>query len=336
MTKANLSLIRKEHIFEDCRPFLSCHASTLVELNNRDILVAWFGGTAEKNPDTAIWYSRYKDGNWSYPEVLADEEGIALWNPVFFNTLDGRFVLYYKVGVNERKWYTKFIISEDNGLSWTDPEELVPGDVGGRGPVKNKPIVLHDGTWLAPASDESSYWNSFVDISEDKGKTWMASPYVELDYSKFNGEGVIQPTLWESEPNVVHMLLRSSNGWIYRSDSSDGGRTWCPIYKTSLPNNNSGFDVVKLEDGTLVLIYNPINKNWGPRNIIVVSVSKDNGLTWPYTCTLEDNEDIKAEYSYPSIIANGNEVAMTYTWKRERIAFVKCSLDEIIQARDNE
>lgn len=41
---------RKEYIFGDDRPFLSCHASTLVELDNGDTLAAWFGGTAEKNP----------------------------------------------------------------------------------------------------------------------------------------------------------------------------------------------------------------------------------------------------------------------------------------------
>jgi hypothetical protein len=58
----------------------------------------------------------------------------------------GNDVLYYKVGENDNEWYTKYVVSYDKGESWTTPEELVPGDIGGRGPVKNKPIVLHDGT----------------------------------------------------------------------------------------------------------------------------------------------------------------------------------------------
>ncbi|NLY97143.1 MAG: neuraminidase (sialidase), partial [Clostridiaceae bacterium] len=95
---------RKEYIFGDDRPFLSCHASTLVELDNGDTLAAWFGGTAEKKPDTAIWYARRKDGNWSFPQVLADEEGIAHWNPVLFKAPDGRIILYYKVGENDSLW----------------------------------------------------------------------------------------------------------------------------------------------------------------------------------------------------------------------------------------
>src|SRR3546814_13002149 len=60
------------------------------------------------------------------------------------------------------------------------------------------------------------------------------------------GEGVIQPALWESAPGKVHMLLRSSAGVICRSDSEDYGKTWSPVYKTDLPNPNSGIDATKL------------------------------------------------------------------------------------------
>jgi predicted neuraminidase len=318
---------RKEYIFGDDRPFLSCHASTLVELDNGDTLAAWFGGTAEKKPDTAIWYARRKDGNWSFPQVLADEEGIAHWNPVLFKAPDGRIILYYKVGENDSLWHTKYRVSRDNGIRWSEPKELVPGDIGGRGPVKNKPIVLHNGVWLAPASNEIGDWNAFTDISADDGYTWEKSPFVPINRQKFRGKGVIQPTLWESEPGKVHMLLRSTCGRICRSDSTDGGRTWGEVYETSLPNNNSGIDAVKLDDGTVALVYNPVSEDWGPRTPLVVSLSRDNGATWPVTCILEDEE---GEYSYPSIVAKGKEISITYTWKRERIAYVRCTIEDIL------
>ena len=58
------------------------------------------------------------------------------------------------------------ITSEDMGYSWSKPRELVIGDIGGRGPVKNKIITLENGTWLAPASIETdTVWDAFVDIS---------------------------------------------------------------------------------------------------------------------------------------------------------------------------
>ena len=42
-----------EFIF-DSAPFPSCHASTVVELANGDLMSAWFGGTGEGKPDVAI------------------------------------------------------------------------------------------------------------------------------------------------------------------------------------------------------------------------------------------------------------------------------------------
>ena len=46
------------------------------------------------------------------------------------------------------------------------------------------------------------------------------------------------------QPGHVHAMMRSTRGKIYRSDSTDYGRSWCPAYATTLPNNNSGIDVV--------------------------------------------------------------------------------------------
>ena len=81
---------------------------------------------------------------------------------------------------------------------------------------------------------------------------------IPVSEQSFYGRGVIQPTLWESIPDQVHMLLRSTEGMIYRSDSKDGGDTWTEAYATELPNNNSGIDMIRSEDGKLFLVYNPV------------------------------------------------------------------------------
>jgi predicted neuraminidase len=327
--------VAKELIVGGQKPFASCHASHLALLPGGDILAVWFAGSREGADDVAIWGARKHNGAWSAPFCLADEEGLPHWNPVLFTKENGEIWLFYKVGSLIKEWYTKLKISRDNGLTWTEPVELVPGDRGGRGPVRNKVIVLTDGTWLAPASTEDGIWQAFVDISEDQGKSWIKSGDIRiqgLDYGSiqgvqsdipvsdqsFNGRGVIQPTLWESEPGKVHMLLRSTEGRIYRSDSADGGRSWCNAYPTSLPNNNSGIDVAKLENGTLVLVYNPVGMNWGPRTPLVLSASQDNGHTWGNEFVLEDEE---GEFSYPAVISDGKDLFVTYTWKRENIAF---------------
>ncbi len=327
---------KKEMIFEPDKYFQSCHASTVTILENGDIMAAWFAGSAEGADDVAIWGSRRQNGIWSIPQKLADDIGQPNWNPVLYTSDNGNVLLFYKVGRNISEWYTNLIISEDNGDTWSEPAELVKGDTsGGRGPVRCKVIQLSNGNILAPTSTEKGAWKCMSDIYDKTTNTWTKSSEVmieDLDYENiqsvksniavseqsFKGRGIIQPTLWESEPNVVHMMTRSSEGKIYRSDSYDGGKTWDKAYATSLPNNNSGIDVTRLDDGTLVLVYNPVGINWGPRTPIKLSVSHDNGITWGESITLDEGE---GEYSYPAIITKNKELFITYTFDRKSIAF---------------
>ena len=308
-----------EHIFGDARPFQQCHASSLVQVSDDTFLAVWFGGTREGHQDVAIWGAERHRGNWSAPHELSKVSDSPHWNPVLFKAPSGRVHLFFKVGDSPREWQTWTMSSSDGGDTWTEPRELVVGEPLSRGPVKNKPIVLSDGTWLAPASIErKDRWDVFVDRSEDRGLTWESTDLIPLDHSDFEGKGVIQPTLWESKPGHVHMLMRSTCGYVCRSDSTDYGRTWSPINKTDLPNNNSGLDVAKLEDGTLVLVYNPVSGDWAARTPLSIAVSFDNGGTWTHYLDIETGP---GEYSYPSVIPTSEGVAITYTWERERIAF---------------
>ena len=308
---------RVDYVFGDDRPFAECHASTLVEAANGDFLCSWFGGTKEGNPDVGIWLSRLSGGRWSAPTQVAKISQTAHWNPVLFRDPAHGMFLFFKVGPEVAPWQTYWMRSDHDGATWSPPVELVPGDIGGRGPVKNKPIILSDGAWLAPASTElNKEWKPFADRSEDGGATWTRSDSFGHDPAIIKGGGAIQPTFWESQPGHVHALMRTTGGVIARADSTDGGRTWTAMSATSLPNNNSGFDAVRLADGRVFLIYNPIGEDWGPRTPIDLAVSTDNGLTWR---TLAHLETAEGEYSYPGIVAAGDGVALCYTWKRERI-----------------
>lgn len=319
------AIAKKEFLFEDERPFASCHASTLDVLPDGTVVAAWFGGSREGAPDVAIWFARRTDRGWSEPVKVADEEGVPHWNPVLYLRPDGRLLLFYKAGARIAEWFTRVIASDDGGLSWSAPRELVPGDIGGRGPVKNKPIRLKDGTLLAPASLEPA-WDCFFDLSKDLGESWTRSETVPLDHGKLKLKGIIQPTLWESADGSVHMLARSTEGAMYRSDSRDGGLTWSEAYPTDMPNNNSGFDLARLPDGTLAMAYNPTRppegnpKGKGPRSPLVLGISQDDGETWTEELTLDSGI---GQYSYPAVVAHGDAVYVSYTWRRERIAFCK-------------
>ncbi len=341
-------VIQHQHIFRPEAQFKSCHASTIAFLPDGTIGIAWFGGEYEKAADVAIWFSKSDGrGGWSTPVCIADCEGIPCWNPVLFVDND-RVILFYKVGNEIPRWQTMVKESLDSGATWSEERELVPGDFGGRGPVKNKCIRLHDGTILAPSSTEEGAWDCFTDRSEDGGLTWTRSANVPIELDIPGGNktelrrGIIQPTLWEdmvcdsgtmgeqggeaaNRTPMVHMLMRSSEGCIFRSDSVDGGRSWSAAQRTTLPNNNCGIDLVQMENGRLVLVYNPVSGNWAARTPIVFSISDDNGETWSEPNILDhapsDRNEERAEFSYPAIVTKGRDVFISYTWKRQTVAF---------------
>lgn len=312
----------KEFVISANAPTPSCHASTLVKADNGEICVAWFGGEHEGSTDVDIWLSRRgKGGVWSQPQRISAADSLPHWNPVLEKKPGGTLCLYFKVGLKIADWKTYFVLSEDNGKTWSTPLELVEGDTsGGRGPVKNKTLRLTDGRLLAPASSEQNKdWKVFADISDDGGKTWHRSDFVERPVRYKKTVAMIQPTLWE-DGNGVHMLVRTNSGFIYRSDSVDRGESWCKAYRTELFNNNSGIDVAKIADGSLWLVSNPVRKNWGERSPLTVACSRDAGKSFDMGFVLESQT---GEYSYPSITADSNELLISYTWNRKKIVFVR-------------
>lgn len=344
-------ILHKEFVLEKL-PTSFCHASTIIKLKSGGLLCCWFGGTHEGEADVAIYAAKkeYDDssaknqGAWSKPVKLADGAE-ANWNPVLFYGKDNTLMLFYKHGQKIAQWQTLVIASQDDGESWSEPQELVAADTGGgRGPVRNKPIRLASGRIVAGASTEQGIWQAFADLSDDDGKSWRKSTVIgiaKLSYQvgektaqsniavsqqSFYGRGVIQPSLWQSADGSVHMLLRSSEGFIYRSDSKDEGETWCSAYPLTLPNNNSGLDLVRTDNGRLFLVCNPVAANWGQRSPLSLFVSNDDGLSWQ---KLLDLETEAAEFSYPAIIADGKEIYLTYTWKRQNIACVHFSIKDL-------
>ncbi|MGI5923695.1 MAG: sialidase family protein [Lentisphaeria bacterium] len=326
------------------------HASTLLALPDGGVLAAWFAGSREGANDVRIQWSRFEPATarWSPPEEISSGAHLPHWNPVLGRMPSGRVVLFFKVGATIADWRTYVCEYDQSKQSWSRPAELIAGDdSGGRGPVKNKPIILSNGWVLAPGSTECDSWRPFVDISRDDGHSWqkvaVELPTAVVDY-KYTALGLIQPALWESAPGKVHMLLRSNAGRVYRSDSEDFGLSWSLPTATAQPNNNSGLDLLRLADGRLLLAANRDGRNWGRRDELYLYLSNDNGLSWPETqsLTLSDGEASKSEYpytpgdgeaptseySYPAIIGlSDGTVALSYTWRRQCIRFQQWRID---------
>ena len=306
------------------------HASTVVELPNGELLCAWFGGADEGNPETNIWMSRWSDGVWGAASMVATAEA-ACFNPVLFVDPNGVLWLYYKAGPDVPSWTGLSQSSTDGGATWVEPTFL-PG--GLYGPIKNKPITLSDGM-IACGSSVECYetWTCWVYLLDPKSSKWSIHGPLSVPEEKF---GVIQPTLWEVKPDHLRAFMRATAqiGRIVVADSFDGGRSWSDAASTSLPNNNSGIDAVKLSDGRTVLAYNHRLRNdpQDGRDQLHLAVSTDDGDTWGDPVLVEGDG---LEFSYPAVIEGADDtVHLTYTWNRvgiKHVAYTVADVDRIAQ-----
>jgi predicted neuraminidase len=324
-------IVRSEFIFKQA-PFPSAHASTIVETGNT-ILAAWFGGTAEGNPDVGIWLSRYDCTYWSAPVEAAngvqpDGKRYPCWNPVLFQPSGGPLLLFYKVGPNPREWRGRVQTSTDYGHSWS---AAVPLPEGFLGPIRAKPVELPDGTLIAGSSTEHAGWVVHMErfhgpvtdaVNSEMGR-WKTESLSSAGAWQKTGPlndpeefGAIQPAILVHTAERLQILCRSRQGVITEAWSEDGGHTWGKMSATPLPNPNSGIDVTKLVDGRFLLAYNPTSKG---RDKLALAVSRD-GIMWRNVAVLENSP---GEYSYPAQIqSDDGMVHITYTWKRQRIKHV--------------
>ena len=98
-------------LFPPGSAFAQCHASTVVERPDGRLLVALFGGTRERDPDTAIWMVTGDGDRWEPPRSAFKLNDQPHWNPV----TKGRTPL-------------RLSLSHDNGLTWTRHRELATGE----------------------------------------------------------------------------------------------------------------------------------------------------------------------------------------------------------------
>lgn len=313
-------IVISEPIFTQA-PFPQCHASTLAETPS-GLVAAWFGGTKEGHPDVGIWLSRHRAGAWSPPVEVAngaetEDPRVNCLNPVLFQVPAGPLLLFYKTG----QWWAYVKRSTDDGLTWSKPKRLYNGLFG---PVKNKPVLLSDGSILSPTSTEYRGWDGRMwrvqfERSVDQGDSWQVigpvNDGIEID--------AIQPSILVHPNHRLQAMGRTAQGRIFDIWSEDEGRTWGKMTLTDLPNPNSGTDALTLKDGRHLLVYNhsgqrPEGKN-GPRSPLNVALSQD-GKTWSSVLVLENQP---GEFSYPAIIqAADGRVHITYTWKRQHIRHV--------------
>ncbi len=308
------AIVQEEFIFKN-PPFASCHAATLTQAPSGDLLCAWFAGTDEGENDVGIWQATLSEKKWSEPRLIASEKDVPCWNPVLFTLPSNEILLFYKAGEYPLVWSGLLKRSTDEGKNWSEAQDLPAGVLG---PVKNRPLLLQDGTLVCGSALESwKRWGCWMDITSDAGLTWSKSTPINVENDLF---GIIQPALFFTKDGTIKMLARSRQiGFICESESKDQGKTWTAARPTTLPNPNSAIDAINITDGRILLVYNN-SKSPKERYPLNVALSSDGGKTWDMKVVLEDKF---GEYSYPTVIqTKDGKIHIVYTWNRLHIKHV--------------
>lgn len=163
--------------------------------------------------------------------------------------------------------------------------------------TRNKPFITKTGRMIVPLYSDG-FGFSIMAITDDWGGSWKYSePIVGL--------GNIQPTLAQTRSGKLVAYMRDNGSApkrIHVSHSADNGETWSVVQDTDLPNPRSACDIITLQNGDWVLIYNDTERE---RNRLAVALSEDEGQTWPWHKYIV-NEEVPTQAHYPAIIVDRN------------------------------
>ena len=174
--------------------------------------------------------------------------------------------------------------------------------------TRTHPVILPSGRILLPLYSDG-FVVGLVAISDDGGRHWRASlPIV--------GWGPSQPSIVRRRDGTLVAYLRDDGpkpGRVQMSTSTDDGETWSVACDTDIPNPGSSLEVIALRDGRWLMVYNDTEEG---RYSLAVSLSADEGKTWPWKRHLEVDPGRASAFAYPSVIqASDGTVHVTYSYQ---------------------
>lgn len=253
------------------------HGSCIVEVPNGDLLVCWYRGSGERTADDCeIVGARLRKGakDWSAPFPMADTPGFPDTNSCMTIGKDGVLRLFYGT-VQSNQW-------ESTLLKMRESRDFrKPGP-----PVWSWERVVH----FKPGPEFAEITKR--DLFTAWGPTLQNLPQEERARLQTLGEAIIKRAqdklsqrlgwmarahpFWLDDRRLLLPLYSDGFDFSLMAITEDGGVTW----KVSAPIIGAGNvqpSVTRRKDGTLVAYF---RDNGPPPNRVMVSESRDEGMTW--------------------------------------------------------
>ena len=132
--------------------------------------------------------------------------------------------------------------------------------------------------------------------SYDGGRSWKLSNEIFVPKS-----GAMEPKIVELRAGRLWMLVRTDQGRLGQSFSTDGGTTWAKADFTNIAAPQAPFIFTRIPStGDLLLIRNPqvdmTHHHQGSCTPLRCTVSSDEGKTWRFTVDLEEDHSWARSY----------------------------------------
>lgn len=129
-----------------------------------------------------------------------------------------------------------------------------------------------------------------------------------------------EPDWWILPDNHLAAVFRDNrrSGFLYRSFSSDDGRTWSKPVKTNFPDATSKISGLRLRDGRYVLVSNPNPKKRDP---LTLSISTD-GIVFTRMLYLAGGRHI----DYPHVIEHEGSLFIAFAGGKQSVEVLKVKL----------
>jgi len=285
---------------------------TLHQYSDGRIAAYWTGYNGhECDNDNACLYSISRDQGegWTEPKVFMASPSANTSHLTLVQLRSGKVLMFYRetffVGAETDehgevvKWadYGRSISriiqreSHDDGYVWTGGrtlpvESLLPdyeppfyGGVNGASQLESGRVLLNI-CYLPRGGRYPQHFESVFLYSEDEGENWKTGGTLSIDVER----GVMEPRWVELERDHLLCFIRNRSGYIYKTESYDGGVTWERPEPTGIPSPESMCGLKKLRSGMLLLIWNDAYapRSQHPRYPLTAALSGDDGRTWPY------------------------------------------------------
>ncbi len=271
-----------------------CHHASLGFYNNCFYAMWSNGRTDEDDIGQRVLYSVSRDGRtWSDPRVLFEPSGenAVLTAAGFFNSPAG-LVAYagtysYKteniagghyVEIGREHTDTSLLCRVMRGGVWSPVIDTHLPVVPNHGPqcLSSGRLILC-GNFAYPVSDCSDGINGW----KMRGLEPYAYPGVFDDSAGFicqsglrrDKKFLCEGSFIETAPGVIHMLLRSGEGILYQTVSTDEGENWNEPQATAFTDCGAKFHCGRLPDGRYYIVGNP--DRGSNRNPLVLSLSEN-------------------------------------------------------------